>query len=92
VFAPKCGIDNDPATIYFAARRRLKGLAQKFSQTEVGWVIRSTGQPGERPDPKKPMDSARSRWGLELAKAVITSRAVMVRVSTSLAPSQGVGG
>jgi len=31
-------------------------------------VIRSAGQPEERPDPKKPTDSARSRWGLELRK------------------------
>jgi len=28
VYAPKCGIDNEPASIYFAPRRRLKGLAQ----------------------------------------------------------------
>jgi len=29
----------------------------KSCRSEVGWVIRSEGQPDERPDPKKPTDS-----------------------------------
>jgi hypothetical protein len=34
----------------------------------AGWVICSTGQPEEQPDPTKPTDSARRSWGLELRK------------------------
>jgi len=44
------------------------GFEVTYLPVQRDWVIRSAGQPEERPDPKKPTDSARSRWGLELRK------------------------
>jgi len=54
-------------------RAAIERIAERFraypsAATEVGWVISPAEQSAGRPDPKKPADTARCSWGLELRK------------------------
>jgi len=69
VVAPIVGVDNINQNVKVAPVDGRKGWAKlKRRRSEVGRVIRQTGQPGRLPDPKKPTASARNSWGLELRK------------------------
>ena len=67
--APIAGVDNINQNVKVAPVDGRKGWAKlKQRRSEVGRVIRQTGQPGRLPDPKKPTASARNSRGLELRK------------------------